>query len=81
MYIILYIIVHKEDAPMARANYELPEDVLQNVRALSGASSKRAAIIIALNEYIRKKKIEKLIRAEGKFPLDWTRASLKRYRG
>lgn len=66
---------------MSRANYELPNNTLEKVRSLSGAKSKREAIIIALNEYIKKKKIERLIDSQGKIRLRWTHASLAKYRG
>lgn len=33
------------------------------------AGSKREALIIALDEYLKKKKIEKLVRSYGKIPL------------
>ena len=66
---------------MGRANYELPDDALSQVRQLSGAKSKKEAIVIALHDYIRKKKLEKLIAAQGKIALRWTRASLRKYRG
>lgn len=66
---------------MGKANYELPDDTLLKVKKLSGAETKREAIIIALNEYIRKKKIESLIQAGGQIPLKWTRRTLKKYRG
>lgn len=47
---------------------------------LSDAKSKREAIVIALEEYIRKKKIERLIDSYGKLSLSWTRESLEKYR-
>lgn len=66
---------------MAKANYDLPEEKLQRVVRYSGAHSKREAIIIALDEFLMRKKAEELIRAYGKFPLKWTKKSLKAYRG
>lgn len=66
---------------MGLANYDLPDDMVLKVRMLSNARSKREAIITALSEYIRKKKIERLIAAQGRIPLKWNKASLKKYRG
>lgn len=66
---------------MAKANYELPEDKLQKVIKESGAKSKREAIIIALDDYLAKKKAEALLKAYGKLPLKWTKSSLRKYRG
>lgn len=66
---------------MAKANYELPEDKLQKVIKASGAKSKREAIIIALDDYLAKKKAEALLKAYGKLSLKWTKSSLRKYRG
>lgn len=66
---------------MAKANYDLPEDKLQKVVKESGASSKREAIVIALDDYLAKKKAEALLKAYGKLPTTWTQSSLRKYRG
>ena len=66
---------------VAKANYELPNDKIEEVRRLSGASSKKAAIVLALDEYLKRKKLEALIRSEGTLSLSWTKKALKKYRG
>lgn len=66
---------------MSRANYDLPNDKLEKVVRSSGARSKREAIIIALDEYLKRKAREKLIGAYGAIRLRWTQKSLRRYRG
>ena len=66
---------------MAKANYDLPEEKLLKVARLSGAKSKREAILIALDEYLKKKQLEELANSYGKFPLKWTKKSLLKYRG
>lgn len=66
---------------MGRANYDLPDDKLARVVRLSRARSKREAIIIALDEFLKRKKAEELARAFGKIPLKWTKKSLRSYRG
>ena len=66
---------------MGKANYDLPGDKLARVIRFSGARSKREAIILALDEFLKRKKAEKLIRAYGKFPLNWAKKSLRAYRG
>ncbi len=66
---------------MGRANYDLPDDKLLRVVRLAGAQSKRQAILIALDDYLKRKQAEKLVDAYGKVPLKWTRRSLRRYRG
>lgn len=66
---------------MGFANYNLPENKLLKVQHLSKAKSKREAIVIALDEYLERKKIEHLMALKGKLKLNWTRSSLKKYRG
>lgn len=66
---------------MSRANYELPDDKLAKVLRYSGARSKKEAIIIALDEYLKKKRLEKLAISYGKMPLQWSKKSLRAYRG
>ena len=65
---------------MAKANYDLPVETLEEVVKLSEAKSKREAIVIALESYIKKKKIERLIASYGKVSIDWTRKSLETFR-
>lgn len=70
-----------KEAAVGKANYDLPDEKLARVVRASGAHSKREAIVIALDEYLKKKKAERLIRAYGRIPLNWTRRSLRSYRG
>jgi uncharacterized protein (DUF2384 family) len=65
---------------MAKANFDLPADILDQVVKAAGASSKREAIIIALDAYLKRKKIEEILASEGKFPLNWTKKSLAKQR-
>lgn len=65
---------------MSKANYDLPDDKLLKVVRLTNASSKREAIIIALDAYLRKKKLEELVQAYGKFNLKWSKRSHRAYR-
>ncbi|MBI2982307.1 MAG: type II toxin-antitoxin system VapB family antitoxin, partial [Deltaproteobacteria bacterium] len=58
-----------------------PDNKLARVVRLSGARSKREALVIALDEYLKKKRAEQLVRAYGKMPLRWTKRSLRYYRG
>ena len=65
---------------MSRANYDLPNEKIEEVMKLSGAKSKREALIIALESYLRRKHIEALINAPGKISLNWTKKSLAKFR-
>ena len=65
---------------MTKANFDLPMDILDKVVKAAGAKSKREAIIIALDAYLKRKQIEALLAAEGKMPLQWTKKSLSKHR-
>lgn len=66
---------------MAKANYDLPEETLLTVMKLSGSKSKKEAIIIALESFLERKKLEELMKSPGKIKLDWTQSKLKKFRG
>jgi hypothetical protein len=65
---------------MAKANYDLPNDVINRVRKLSNASSKREAIIVALESFLQQRRLEELIASYGKVSLQWTKKSLANFR-
>ena len=73
--------VHRKGAPMAKANYDLPNDKILEIMRLSGVKSKREALVLAIDAYIERKLIEELINSQGKFKLTWTQKSLRKYRG
>lgn len=65
---------------MGKANYDLPDDRIERVMRLSGAKTKREALMIALESYLKSKQLEALIQSEGKISLGWTKKALKKYR-
>jgi hypothetical protein len=65
---------------MSKANFDLPMDILEKVVKAAGAKSKREAIIIALDAYLKRKQIEELLAAEGKLSLNWSKKSLAKHR-
>lgn len=66
---------------MARANYDLPEATLAKVKKYSGAKTKREALIIAMEDYLKKQKLRELLNMRGNLKLGWTQKSLRKYRG
>lgn len=65
---------------MGLANYDLPDDLLNQVIKSSGAKTKKEAIIISLKDYLRHQKIKELLAARGKISLSWTQKELKKFR-
>jgi Arc/MetJ family transcription regulator len=55
-----------------RTTLAIKEDLLNEVKTLSGAKTKKEAVEKALEEFIRKRKAKKLIDLEGKIELSFT---------
>ncbi len=55
-----------------RTTLSINEDLLDEVKTLSGARTKKEAIEKALKEFVRKRKAKKLIDLEGKVELSFT---------
>lgn len=53
-----------------RATLNIPDDLIAEVQKLSGEKSKTKAIITAMQEYIRDKKIKMLLELRGKIQIE-----------
>lgn len=51
---------------MMRTTLNIDDQILQTVQKETGARTKTAAVHAALQDYVRRKKIEKLIQLQGK---------------
>lgn len=54
-----------------RATLNIPDDLILEVQALTGEKSKTGAIIIAMQEFVRQKKVKELIALRGKIRIDY----------
>ena len=56
-----------------RATLNIPDELLSETQKISGEKSKTKAIIIAMQEFIRQKKMKELIALKGKVEInyDW----------
>jgi metal-responsive CopG/Arc/MetJ family transcriptional regulator len=54
-----------------RATLNIPDDLLSKVQEVTGEKSKTKAITIAMQEFIRQKKIKELISLRGKIHIDY----------
>jgi metal-responsive CopG/Arc/MetJ family transcriptional regulator len=54
-----------------RATLSIPDNLLAEVQKISGEKSKTKAIITAMEEFIREKKIKELIALKGKIQIDY----------
>jgi hypothetical protein len=56
-----------------RATLNIPDELILTVQKLSGEKSKTRAITVAMQEYIRQKKVKDLLAMKGKATLsfDW----------
>jgi len=53
------------------ATLNIPDNLIAEVKKISGEKSKTKAIIIALKEYISKKRIDYLLSLKGKIDIDY----------
>ena len=56
-----------------RATLSIPNELLSEVQRFSGEKSKTKAVIVAMQEFVREKKLEKLLSLKGKVEIvyDW----------
>lgn len=67
---------------MARTSFDFDEEMVEEAKKLSGAPSKKAAIEVALREYINTKRRKEFADAilRGEFNIDLTPEQLKEMR-
>jgi hypothetical protein len=53
-----------------RATLNIPDDLIAEVQKISGEKSKTKAIITAMEEFVRQKKIKELIALRGKIQIE-----------
>ena len=63
-----------------KTTLNIPEDLVKRTMKLSKSKTKTAAIITAMEEYVRRKKLEDIISMKGKlrFSDDWEKARHER---
>jgi len=59
-----------------KTTLNIPEDLIKTAMSLSRHTTKTKTVIVALQEYIRRKKVQKILEQEGKLELDntWERS-------
>jgi Arc/MetJ family transcription regulator len=55
-----------------KTTLNIPEDLIKKAMSLSRHKTKTETIIVALQEYVRQKKIEKILEHQGKLQFDET---------
>ncbi len=53
-----------------RATLNIPDELISEVQKLSGEKSKTKAIVSAMQEFVREKKLRKIIELRGKIKID-----------
>ncbi len=54
-----------------RATLNIPDDLIIEVQKISGEKSKTKAIVTAMEEYVKEKKIKMLLELRGKIQIDY----------
>ena len=55
-----------------RTTLAVREELIEEVKALSGAKTKKDAVERALEEFVRRRRVKKLLDLEGKMELSFT---------
>jgi hypothetical protein len=55
-----------------KTTLNIPEDLIKKAMSLAKHRTKTETVIVALQEYVRKKKIEKIMKYQGKLQFDET---------
>jgi hypothetical protein len=63
-----------------RSTVDLPDELIEQARALSGIATKRDVIVAALEEFVRRRRVERLRSRLGTMRLDLTQDDLRRMR-
>lgn len=67
---------------MQKTLLTVPKDLLENVQKISGSPTKSGAVVVALEEYVRDKKLNRLISRIGKgFGVSLKELKVSRKRG
>lgn len=53
-----------------RSTLNIPDNLMSEVQKLSGEKSKTKAIVVAMEEFVRDRKIKKLLSLRGKIQID-----------
>ena len=54
-----------------RATLNIPDELLDDVQSLSGEKSKTRAIVVAMEDFVRRRRMESLISLRGKVAIDY----------
>ena len=63
-----------------RTTIDINDELILEAMRLAGAKSKKEVIHLSLQELIRQKRIERLVKKLGSFPLDLTPENLEKLR-
>jgi metal-responsive CopG/Arc/MetJ family transcriptional regulator len=54
-----------------RATLNIPDELIDEVQRISGEKTKTQAIVMVMEEYVRRKKMEDLLALRGKISIDY----------
>jgi hypothetical protein len=54
-----------------RATLNIPDELIAEVQNITGAKSKTKAVVTAIQEFIRKKRMEQLLALKGRIEIDY----------
>jgi Arc/MetJ family transcription regulator len=54
-----------------RATLIIPDELITEVQNITGAKSKTKAVVMAIQEFVRKKRMEQLLALKGRIEIDY----------
>jgi Arc/MetJ family transcription regulator len=63
--LLLYQYVKGKSGGIMKTTLNIPNDLIDKTMRLSGCKTKTEAIVIALKEYVRRKKLDHIVKMEG----------------
>jgi Arc/MetJ family transcription regulator len=64
--------MHIQEVVLMRATLNIPDELIDELMKISGTKTKTQAICLAIEEYNRRKKVEKLLSLQGTVDMDDT---------
>jgi len=66
---------------LIKKTLNLPKELLEEAVKITGATTQTMAVILGLEEIVRRKKLETLMKLKGKGLVNFNQHDLKRFRG
>lgn len=63
--------MHIKEVIKMRATLNIPDELIAEVQNITGAKSRTKAVVTAVQEFVRKKRMEELLALKGRIEIDY----------